>query len=242
MARSLGVWTLMLVLTGATSFSVVASAQDAQPADDQAVPPPEQGGVVVVEHQPDNQQHQQQQQQPPPGYGQQPAGYGQQPAGYQPQPVYQQPVYQPRPRRHRVPYTEGMDMPEGGTITKRVRLGLLIPGAALFVIPYLSTALTYSFLADARASTRQPQPILLVPVLGPFLAIPNLDENFEDMGRDSGTRKFWLTFNGLIQLAGLTMAIVGAIPKKYVEYYAGNFNIMPRFGADGGGLDLTARF
>lgn len=236
MARSLGVSLLLVLVTG------VASAQDAQPADDQAVPPPEEGGVVVVEHQPDNQQHQQQQQQPA-GYGQQPAGYGQQPAGYQqPQPQYQQPVYQARPRRHRVPYYEGMEMPEGGTITKRVRLGLLIPGAALFLIPYLSTALTYSFLADARASTRQPQAVLLVPVIGPFLAIPNLDENFEDMGRDSGTRKFWLTLNGLVQLAGLAMGIAGAIPKKYVEYYAGNFNILPRFSADGGGLDLTARF
>ena len=219
-------------------MAATAAAQD-QPAQDQA--PPETGGVVVVEHQdPQHQQQQQQQQyqQPPPGYGQ--PGYGQQP-GYQ-QPGYQQPMYQARPRRYRVPYEEGMEIPEGGQITRRVRLGMLIPGAILFVVPYLSTALSYSFLKDVRSSSRQPQGILLVPVLGPWLAIPNLDENFEDMGRESGTRRFWLTLNGLVQLAGLTMAIVGAIPRKYVTYYASGVQITPRVGPDGGGLDLTARF
>ena len=133
-------------------------------------------------------------------------------------------------------------MPEGATITRRVRLGLMIPGAIMFLVPYLSTALSYSFLKDARRSDRQPQGILLVPVLGPFLAIPNLDENFEDMGRDSGTRRFWLSLNGILQLAGLTMAIAGAVPKKYMEYYASDFRITPRVSADGGGLDLLARF
>lgn len=211
--------SVVVVMTAGTSVH-------AQEAQGEAAPQP-QGSVEIVEHQ----EHPPQQQQTPPGYGQ--------------QPVYQQPVqpYQPRPRRYREPYSEGMEIPEGATITRRVRLGLMIPGGLMFLVPYLSTALTYSFLKDARRDDRQPQGVLLVPVLGPFLAIPNLDENFEDMGNDSGTRRFWLAFNGLVQLAGLTMLVAGAIPKKYVEYYANSpVRLTPRVSADGGGLDLLARF
>lgn len=235
MARSLGVWMLVMTMTGVAAAQEVQVEVEAEQAE-QPPPPPEAGGVVVVEHQPDN--HQQQQQQPPPAYGQpvqavQPA-YGQQAQPYQP--------YQARPRRHRDPYVEGMDLPQGAQITKRVRLGLLIPGGIMFLVPYLSTVLSWSFLRDARRSDRQPQGVLLAPVIGPFLAIGGLDENFEDMGRDRGSRPVWLALDGLLQLAGLTMAIMGAIPKKYVEYYAGPLQITPRVGVGGGGLDLTARF
>ncbi|MEM1418259.1 MAG: hypothetical protein AAGH15_25415 [Myxococcota bacterium] len=196
---------------------MAATPAHAQQGQGQPVPPPPPGGVVVVEHAP-------------------------QPGS---QPVYQVPTQpnQPRLRRHREPYVEGMAIPVGATITRRVRVGLIIPGSLMFAVPYLSTALTYSFLKGVRSEDRQPQGVVLVPVLGPFLAIPNLDSNFEDMGRDSGTRPFFLVFNGLVQLAGLTMLILGAVPKKYVEYYASApVRVTPTFTAGGGGLELVALF
>ena len=192
-------------------------------------------GVVVVEHQ----EHTQQpatQPAPAPVYGQ-PPGYA--------QPAYQPGYVQPhahRPRRYRVRYQEGMQLPPDARTYKRVSLGMLIPGAVLFALPYLSTAFTYMTLKDTRSSTRQPQNLLLVPLLGPFLAMPRLDENFG--GDEIGPRRGLLLADGLMQLAGATLLIVGAIPRTYAEYYVGNqpgVRVGPSF-AGGPGLELHARW
>lgn len=178
--------------------------------------------------------------QAPPGYGQ-PAqpGYGQ-PAqpGYG-QPGYGQPGYGPayappqRLRRHREAYYEGMVLPPDARVFSRPRIGLIIPGAALFGVFYLGTVMAWAISQDHSGRV---QNVVLVPALGPFLAIPN-----------AGTsgRRVGLVWTGLLQVAGLALFIAGLIPKRYVEYYASDtpgWRLAPVFGDGGGGLSAERRF
>lgn len=171
----------------------------------------------------------------PDGYQQQPAqpAYGQQQPGYQ-QPGYQQPGYGQQPgyrgRRQRIAYHEGMQIPPGGEIVTRMRLGLLIPGLALFGVSYIGTLAAWAVSEDSGGRV---QDINLVPVVGPFIAAARADTQ---------ARKLGAAFMGVFQTVGFGLLIGGLVPKKYIVYYADNWQLAPRMGLDGGGLDFSMEF
>lgn len=216
MSRSF-TFAVLVIIGGA---SMVSAQEPQQPPEQAQQPPPAYA-----------------QQQPPPGYGQPSPTYGQPAYG---QPAYGQPGYAPmyapppqRLRRYRDPYVEGMALPPDARVYSRPRIGLLIPGAALFGVFYLGTVMAWAISQD---HSRTVQNVVLVPALGPFLAIPN--------AANSG-RRIGLVWTGLLQVAGLALFIAGAIPKRYVEYYAGHtpgWRVSPVFGEGGGGLSAERRF
>ena len=83
-----------------------------------------------------------------------------------------------------------------------------------------------------------PPPAMLVPVLGPFLA----------MGRyENSTSRVGLGFLGTMQVIGVTMFAVGVVPRRYVQYFAGtgdspSWALMPVAGAGELGAQLGVRF
>jgi len=161
-----------------------------------------------------------------PGYGQQQQGYGQQQPGY----GYQRPQQRP-PRLQRIPYREGMQVPEGGRIVEKRRIGLIIAGAAMFAVSY-GTSLSL-FIDNIGFSGW-----MAVPAIGPFGEAAQ--DDYSALGR------FFLAFGGLVQIAGLTLFTLGLASKsKIIEYYGVNergWSVTPRAGARGAGLDLRARF
>lgn len=168
--------------------------------------------------------------QPAPNTSGQP-GYGQSQPGYA-QPGYgQQPYAQQRPPRlQRIPYREGMSIPEGGRLIEKRSLGLIITGGAMFLVSY---GLAASLYVDSDFTGA-----MLVPVVGPI--IETREDDLLALGR------MFLVFDGLLQGAGLTLFALGlGRKKKYIEYYGSNepgWRVSPRFGFGGGGIDLRARF
>ncbi len=158
-----------------------------------------------------------------PGYGQQQPAYGQQ------QPGYGQ-AYQRPPRLQRIPYREGMPVPEGGQIIEKRSLGLIIAGGAMFLVSY---GLSVSLYADAGFTG-----MMLVPVLGPI--IETREDDFLAIDR------FLLVLDGLVQGVGITLLGLGiGRKKKFLEFYGMNepgWRVTPRLGIGGGGVDLRARF
>lgn len=147
----------------------------------------------------------------------------------------QAPVRQPRQRRYREPYVEGMPIPPGGEIITRRKIGLMIPGIAIFGVSYISIA---SFYAVANDLDENPPGDMLVPVLGPFLAMDRYD---------SSTSRAALGWAGAMQIAGVGMFVLGVIPRQYVQYYAGTGNepswvLTPRANGTEAGLDFGLRF
>lgn len=159
--------------------------------------------------------------QPQPGYGQ--PGYG------QPQPGYgQQPGYRGQPQR--VEYYEGMQIPPGGQIVTRLRIGMMIPGVVLFGVSYFGTLAAWAISEDTGGRM---QDILLVPVVGPYIAAARAG---------SQSRKVGATFMGIMQTVGLGLFIGGLVPKRYLVYYADGWQLTPRASLDGAGLDLSLEF
>lgn len=220
-------------------------------------PPP---GYGEQQQQQQQQPQQQQQQQPPPQEQAQPQGYQQQPApqGYQQQQSYQQqqgyqqqpppqgyqqqpPAYGAPPpaqrRKVRVPYEEGMTIPPGGEVVSKSRLGLWIPGLAMFGAMYLTTISVASIIADGAydPDRRDAASWLYIPVLGPWAYLPNATRPGAP----------WVVLDGLVQAGGATMFIVGlTVRKQYLVYYAEGpsgraLAWRPTFGPTGAGLQLA---
>lgn len=223
-------WTMGLAaaLAMTSGFSSQAEAQAVEAevevaVEGEAVPVVDQSQVPPAQQYP-----QQQQQQPPPQYGQ--PQYG--------QPQYAQPQYaqpQPRMRRQRLRYHEGMEVPPGAEITSRPKIGLLVAGGVMFAIPYIFTAMAYAISQDASGGIH---PTILIPAVGPFIQIPDAS---------SAAARTGLAWDGILQTVGLVLLVAGAIPRKYVTYYAGGgsdqrFTVLPRFGQSGGGMDLRLQF
>lgn len=89
------------------------------------------------------------------------------------------------------------------------RKGLMIAGWSMFGGSYLFTALIAGIVYDTCNAVEAPNckraaGFSLIPVFGPFLAIPNLNT-------DAITPKIFMAFPGLVQAAGLAMGIAGTI-------------------------------
>lgn len=143
-------------------------------------------------------------------------------------PGYQQPGY--RGRQQRIEYHDGMQIPPGGQIVTRLRLGMLIPGAALFGISYIGSLVAWAISQDVSGDV---QDILLVPVVGPYIAAARADTRSRALGA---------AFTGVLQTVGLALFIGGLVPKRYLVYQANGWELSPRAGFDGFGLDLSTEF
>jgi len=147
----------------------------------------------------------------PPGYVPAP-GYGPGP-GYT-TPVYQQvqPSYVPQSVAFSGPrvitdWSEGEPIPPGYHEATRIRKGLVIGGAVLFGTTYLFTALGASIVAACSGENCYSAGSLFVPGVGPFIQMAQPG--------NGAIGNFWLAVDGIAQLGGITMFVVGlAAPKS----------------------------
>lgn len=123
-----------------------------------------------------------------------------------------QPAPAPAPAPAPQPYADpaGQVQPAPGPPMPRSRRkGLMIAGWTMFGASYLATAFIAAIVHDTCNLANNPRcqnaaTLTIIPAIGPFLAIPYVDT-------DSFTLKALMAFPGLIQIAGLTMGIVGTV-------------------------------
>jgi hypothetical protein len=173
---------------------------------------------------------------PPPAPAPPPPSFAQAPVVLQPPPASVQgaPYLSRRDLRH---WRDGDPIPPGYHPEQKTRDGLAIAGGILFAVPYFFSAVV------AVSSHNQADQSLYAPVIGPFLRIGNNDanSNVADIVAD-----VFLAMDGLAQTAGVTMLVIGTTTTKTV-LVRNDLASMPvvvpmRFGNDGYGLGLAARF
>lgn len=136
---------------------------------------------------------------PTQGYG--PPGSTQSPVVYAPQPTgYVGPV-------EISSYEEGAPIPNGYHPESRTRTGLIVAGSVTFGTMYLITALVAAGNADAHEHGSNPAAALWIPAVGPFIQMTNTD---------SSVAGVFLAIDGITQVAGLTMLVVGLTSPKTV--------------------------
>lgn len=207
---------------GASIFVIgLGSAAHAQtpPAEPYQLPPPAAIG------QPDNPAP------PPPGYTTQP---GQPAYGYppNPQPGYYQPLPQQPPRI--VGYRT------------RPNVGLIVGGSVMLGSMWVITALTAgglsaicndNFSSSGSSGCSNTYWPLFIPVVGPFIQM-----NYVQNDSARSLSYFGLALDGLVQVSGLVMIIVGAAVRQRVPIYAQRSLLSPVLLNGGSGLAYTLRF
>ena len=154
--------------------------------------------------------------------------------GYaQPAPQYAPPQNR-RLRRHRIPYTLGMDVPEGASIVSHRRKALLIPGIAIFAAHYLSIVFVGLSAEGSYSFDRRNY----IPVLGPLLTLDNADYH---EGRSIRI------YDSIAQGVGLVLFLAGMHRRTYLEWrgdagYQRTFAMAPSASPDGAGLNAQLRF
>jgi hypothetical protein len=160
---------------------------------------------------------------PPPAY---PPGYG---PGYT-TPVYQQvqPSYVPQSVAFSGPrvindWSEGEPIPPGYHESTRIRKGLVIGGAVLFGSTYLLSAFTatvgaanasencsinMAFGSNQGCNSGNPLTALFIPAVGPFIQMAH--------SGNTAVGNFWLALDGVAQVGGITMFLVGLASPKTV--------------------------
>lgn len=136
---------------------------------------------------------------------------------------------------------------------RKRRKGLMVGGWVMFGSSYLATAFVAAIVHDTCNLTRNPNcknaaAFSLIPAIGPFMAIPYMET-------DAITPKALMAFPALVQIAGLTMGIIGTVQfvrdgrePRYVGVDGlklGNklrLGVAPTRYLDGGTLTLGARF
>jgi hypothetical protein len=77
---------------------------------------------------------------------------------------------------------------------------------------------------------------LAVPLLGPWITMNNADTSPGRLG---------YAWAGITQAVGVTLLVLGFMPRTYVEYYASSapgLRFAPRAEAGGAGFELDYRF
>jgi hypothetical protein len=152
-------------------------------------------------------------QQPPPAYPPAPDA----PPGWTAPGYSNQYRYQPMPMELR--YVEGRPIPPNYHLETRPRKGLVISGSIIFGVPYFLS------LSVAASSKYVPDRWLYAPIVGPFVDLGNRKENCTTIGQgnfgstttcsDDSSERFFLMADGLMQVAGTTMLILGlALPQQ----------------------------
>jgi len=235
-----------LVLAGVASTSV-AEAQGAAP---QPAPPP---AAAAPQQYPPYPQYP-----PQPGYppAQPPAAapaYGTAP------PYAQDDRWRFVPAPTELRYVEGRPIPSGYHLESRPRKGLVVAGPIVFGVPYFLS------LSVAASSRYTPDRWLYLPIAGPFLDLAGRKEECSPNGisnnvatyygcNDDSTARFFLMFDGLMQVSGMTMLIFGlAMPQNVLVRddapFVGSktksfaWSVAPRtFGRSGYGVGMAAIF
>ena len=203
-------WLATASLAAAALTSTAAQAQDAA-----AVPPP-----VQVEVQP-----------PLPSLPPQPSPL--------PTPQHYVVVHEDGPRMITA-WHDGEPIPLGYHPAQRTRTGAIVGGAVTLGSLYLINAFVASVWTDAVKGTQESNPVtgLFVPVLGPFITIPQ---------SSSATADFFLILDGLGQTTGAILLVWGLTSPQTVlmrDGYAKPW-ILPRpmvFGKSGAGMGLSGTF
>jgi hypothetical protein len=161
---------------------------------------------------------------PPPGYGQPgypgypPPGYGAPgyPPGYAPYPYapYPYPYYTapPAPPPPILPYEEGQDVPQGYHVEARANRKLIAAGAGVLGGTWAFSALVAGLVMADNSGNDKGYAPLFVPVVGPFIS---LGTSHLDFSRDGGLGAF-LILDGIAQVGGATLLIVGLVKDKHV--------------------------
>jgi hypothetical protein len=178
------------------------------------------------------------QQPPPPGdnptYYAPPGAYAPAPPpGYYPA----QPQYAPAGPRVINDWEEGQPIPPGYHPTTKIRTGLVIGGAVLFGVTYITTALIGAAISDVCDSSCRNAKLLLIPVAGPFTLMGSTT---------TATGNFLLALDGLAQAGGVAMFIAGLAAQKtvLVRNVAGvQVTPMPmNFGRNSAGVGFVGTF
>jgi hypothetical protein len=106
-----------------------------------------------------------------------------------------------------------MEIPPGGQVVERNMPGLWIPGLAILGGTYLATAAGGAAVREGTldGDRYRAAPRLYIPVVGPFLYLPEATQP----GRP------FVVMSGLLQVGGLAMFILGlVIKRKHLVYYA----------------------
>lgn len=162
-------------------------------------------------------------------------------AGYAPYPYppgYAPPYYYPQPAPTRATYLDydpSKPIPPGYRLESGARKGLVIPGAIMFGISYGISIMvgvisqdtdTYHDSSNDRPGVPYNSNLLLIPVLGPWLALATLhdykycgESTYQSStysstcwARASEDRNMWslmLVFGGIVQGAGALMVTLG---------------------------------
>lgn len=157
------------------------------------------------------------------------------------------------------PYAQAPGAPATATVVgpppgpRSRRKGLMIGGWVMFGSSYLATAFVAAIVHDTCSLAKNPScrnaaTMTLIPAIGPFLAMPH-------MRTEAITPRVLMAFPALIQIAGLTMAIVGTAQfvrdgrePRYVGVDGFKLGTKLRLNAtptpyfDGGTVTLGARF
>ena len=128
-----------------------------------------------------------------------------------PQPVYAQPVQQPV-------YAQPMRQPQPRTESRPI-IGLIVSGAILLGVSWVTNIIVSAAAGTIETTTTSDQwsdfrYIGLIPVVGPWIQMAVKPTAF-----DQDDWAYYLTVNGILQAAGLTMLVLGiAIPVERTVY------------------------
>jgi hypothetical protein len=156
-------------------------------------------------------------------------------------------------------YVEGRPIPAGYHLETRPRKGLVVAGPIVFGVPYFLS------LSVAASSKYNPDRWLYAPVVGPFIDLASRKEECSPSGGGNGvvtyyncgddsTTRFFLMFDGLMQVSGMAMLIFGlALPQSVLVRDDAPFigskgksfawSVAPQsFGRSGYGVGMAAIF
>ncbi len=147
------------------------------------------------------------------------------------------PEYRPRGHYRSQEWQEGDPIPPGARVVKKPKLGLIIGGAVLLGVTWISDWVI-SFAACDRCSPNDA--LGLIPVLGPFIQLA------VGLGEPNNVAFYiatpFLILDGLAQAGGLAMIIIGVLKGKSVLVYDSpdvQGMILPTV-MPGGGMGLSA--
>jgi hypothetical protein len=133
--------------------------------------------------------------------------------------------------------------PASDTLTDRSRVGLRLlgSGAVLFGVTYGITVITAAAVtdicnADSTLGCRDAKWPLYIPVAGPFIQMGYVS------GNGSNTAKALLGIDGVLQGAGLTMMIAGAVLTAQGRSRPARYSVAPYAGGGSVGLVSVGRF
>jgi hypothetical protein len=111
-------------------------------------------------------------------------------------------------------YVEGRPIPAGYHLETRARKGLVVSGSIILGVPYFLS------LSVAASSKYEPDRWLYAPLFGPFIDLGvrkepcNTNNTFNGTlttCEDDSSQRFFLMADGLMQVAGTTMLVLGLV-------------------------------